>query len=481
MTTITKKSIKPAATLGLFSLVMLMTGAVDGVGNLPSIALFGQQLVFFFIVASVLFLLPTGLVSAELCKQFPKDSGVYAWSKQICGGGFASLVVWLQWINTVVWFPTCLTTLVGTAAYLFDPSLTQHPAFLVAASLAAFWLMTILNLKGVKQSSKIAAWATSLGMLVPMVLVVGLSILWVAIGKPLALHLNHTAIVPHLASSSTWTSLTAIITAFLGMELATVHVKKVKNAHKVFPKALFYAVVVIVLTMGIGSLAVALVIPHSEIVLVAGTIQAFHTLFAGFHLQWLAIVLGVMLLLGSLGTMVNWLISPATGLAQAAKDGYLPKQLAVENKHGTPAKILILQAIVVSLVSCAFFLLPSVNGSYWLLLDLSTELYVGMYLLMFFAALVFSFKVKETFIIPFGKLGLGGVSLVGMLGCVITFVVGFFPPENINVGSAWHYTLLFAGGLLLLSAPAVLLGCYKWKVKKKMVAMDGLEPSTPAL
>lgn len=143
-------------SISLFALVMLMVGAVDGVSNLPSIAIFGQQLVFFFVLASVLFLLPTGLMSAELCAQYPEDSGVYVWSKKAFGGGFAALVVWLQWVNTMVWFPTCLTTLVGTAAYLFDPKLIHHPIFLVSVSLGAFWIMTFLNLKGVKHSTKIS-------------------------------------------------------------------------------------------------------------------------------------------------------------------------------------------------------------------------------------------------------------------------------------------------------------------------------------
>jgi amino acid transporter len=371
------------SSISIFALVMLMTGAVDGVGNLPAIAIFGQQLVFFFIVGSLLFLLPTGLVSAELCSQYKQDSGVYVWSREAFGKKFGTLVVWLQWINTMVWFPTCLTTLVGTISYLIDPKLIHHPAYLVLTSLGLFWVMTCLNFKGVKQSTKIASWATGLGMVVPMLLVMGLSLLWIILGKPLAINLDKHAILPHLSSTGIWSSLTAIIAAFLGLELATVHVRKVKNAGKIFPKALIYTILVIIFTMGLGSLGVALVIPHQDIDLVAGTVQAFKLIFVGFDMPWLGYVLGGMLLFGSLGTMVNWLVSPANGLCQAAKDGHLPKILAKENENGVPKNVLIFQGIVVSIISMSFFLMPSVNGSYWLLLDLSTELYLLMYLLMF--------------------------------------------------------------------------------------------------
>ena len=63
--------------ISVFALTMLMSGAIDGIRNLPSIAIFGQQLIFFFVVASILFLIPVGLISAELCTQFKEDSGVY--------------------------------------------------------------------------------------------------------------------------------------------------------------------------------------------------------------------------------------------------------------------------------------------------------------------------------------------------------------------------------------------------------------------
>jgi amino acid transporter len=445
-------------SISTFALAMLMVGAVDGISNLPSIAIFGQQLVFFFIIGTLLFLLPTGLVSAELCKQLPEHSGVYAWAKKAFGNKFATVVVWMQWINTMIWFPTCLTTLVGTAAYIINPVLIHHPGFLVITSLSCFWIMTLLNLKGFKHSTKIAAFGTVIGMVIPITMIILLSIVWFMIHKPMAIHLNSTSLLPHLGHTATWTSLTAIITSFLGMELATVHVKKVHNAQHMFPKALVIAVTVIVLTMGIGSLGVALVIPQNKIVLVSGAAQAFYYMFAGLHVMWLAKVLGCMLVLGPLGAMVNWLISPANGLTQAAKDHPILCKIAGENKNGVPAKILLLQGIVVSFVSLAFFLLPTVNGSYWYLLDLSTELYVGMYILMFITAIKLTSSFKVSKVIPGHKVNLYLLCALGIIGSLISFIVGFFPPDNIQVGSHLHYIFLFAGGILLAIIPGAILG-----------------------
>ena len=455
-------------SISLFAMVMLMTGAVDGIRNLPAIAIFGEQLVFFFIAAMFLFLLPTGLISAELCKQFKQEGGVYVWAKSAFGGGVASLVIWLQWINTMVWFPTSLSALIGTVAYLINPSLVQHPLFLVLLSVSVFWVMTLINLKGIQHSSKIAAIASSLGMVVPMCIIIGLSLFWVILHKPLAITLDYHAVVPPLNSIGTWSSLTAIMGAFLGIELATVHVKKINNADKLFPRALMIAVVIIVLTMGFGSLGVALVIPHQSIVIVSGTIQAIKALFVGFHVPWLADVVGGLLVLGSLGAMINWLISPANGLAQAARGGYLPKRLGHENRHGVPSNILILQAIVVSVVSTGFFLLPTINASYWLLFDLATEAYLLMYVLMFLTAVKVILRAKTIYLVPGGKVGALVVSVLGLVGCLIALVVGFFPPSNINVGSSLHYVLFFGLGVLIMCIPAVGLNIYKYVTSSKL-------------
>jgi amino acid transporter len=88
------------------ALVLLISGAIDSIRNLPTIALFGSSLIFFFVFSAIVFLIPAALVSAELSASYPKKSGIYHWTKLAFGKEMAVLSVWLQWINTMVWFPT---------------------------------------------------------------------------------------------------------------------------------------------------------------------------------------------------------------------------------------------------------------------------------------------------------------------------------------------------------------------------------------
>lgn len=444
--------------IGTFALIMLITGAIDSIRNLPATALFGSSLIFFFIFSAIVFLIPAALVSAELSSHSNQKNGIFHWTQKAFGEKAAFFAVWLQWINTMVWFPTILSFIAGTATYFINPQLAQNKLFLVSVILSTYWFITWLNLKGIKFSAKFASFCAVFGMIIPMILIVILAIIWLISGNPSQIHFTFSDLVPTLGSSSNWISLTAIMTAFLGMELATVHIKEVNNPMKTFPKALLISVILILSTMILGSLAIAMVLPKDQINLVNGVMQAFTNFFATYHLAWVIPIITIMLLLGSLGGIVSWVISPAKGLLHAAELGFLPAILTKENKQGVPSLLLLLQAILVSLICLAFLLMPSVNGSYWLLTALSTQLYMLMYVIMFLAAIYLKFKMRnhsQSFTIPFGKLGTSLVSGLGLIGCLITLIVGFIPPDGINVGSLFHYEMIFCGGLIAMIAPVI--------------------------
>ncbi len=150
----------------------------------------------------------------------------------------------------------------------------------------------------------------------------------------------------------------------------------------------------------------------------------------------------------------------------AAQLGYLPRFFTKENDRGVASRILIAQAILVSFVCLAFLLMPSVNGSYWLLTALSTQLYVLMYVLMFLAAICLKYKVtkqSQGFIIPGGKTGMWLACLLGMGGCGITLFVGFIPPAGIDVGGIMHYEIVFSSALIAMVAPIGLFYLYRAK------------------
>lgn len=458
--------------LNTFALTLLITGAIDSIRNLPASALFGSSLIFFFIFAAIIFLIPTALVSAELSANVD-EGGIYQWGRLAFNERVGFLAVWFQWANNIVWFPTILSFIAGTAAYLIDPALAQNKYYLVGVILSVFWLLTLINLKGIRVSAKFTSVCAVIGLIIPIILIIVLTVVWLFLGKPIQISLTASSIFPSFNHLENWVSLTAIMLGFAGMELATVHINDVHKPRKTFPKALAISTLLILATMMLGSLAIALVLPFDQINLVNGTIQTMDYFLSAYHLKWVVPGLILMLVIGSLGGIISWVISPIKGLGQAAQHGFLPAFFQRENQHGVPQNLLIAQAILVSFVCLAFLFLPSVNGSYWLLTALTAQLYMLMYVVMFLSALVLRKKIKyqsNAFAIPGKTVGLWIVCLLGLIGCTVTLFVGFIPPPNINIGSNLYYECLFCGGIAILTLPAFFFMWYA--SRRNRLALD---------
>lgn len=449
--------------ISLFSLVFLIVAAIDSIRNLPAAALFGSSLIFFFLFSAIIFLIPVSLMAAEFSSRYPEEGGIFHWVRNAFGEQMGLLAIWLQWINTMVWYPTILAFLAGTAAYLFDPALAQSKPFLISVILIAFWSLTLMNLRGLHISARINSICGVIGTIFPMLLLIGLGVAWASVGNPIQISFSLKAIFPTLNTSANWVSLIAIMASFLGMELSGVHIREIANPQKNFPKALGISVFILLFTMLFGSLSIASVIPEKEIRLVDGIMQTASRFFESLHIPSAGPVLALVVMTGTFGGMINWLISPAKGLLHAAERGFLPRYFAVKNHQEVPARILFVQAILVSAFCLCFVLMPSINAFYWFLTALSTELYMIMYVLMFAAALKLGRARRDgaVFQMPKGTRKL--TCLVGLSGCMLTIVVGFFPPVGIDVGSAMRYVLLIALGNIVLILPAALLCIYRRK------------------
>lgn len=464
--------------LTVFTLTMITVGSVDSIRNLPATALFGSQLIAFFILGALFFLIPTALVSAELASGWAQQGGIYIWVKEAFGKKMGFLAIWLQWIENVIWYPTILSFVAGTIGYLIDPSLASNPYFLWIVIVSSFWGATFVNLRGMRSSGLFSSICTISGLLLPMSLIIGLGAAWITDGNPVQIQFDTASILPHWQDRSMWVSLTAIILSFCGIEIATVHANDVHNPQRAFPRALIYSVCIILSTLILGSLAIAVVLPQQDINLVAGIMQAFDAFFAQYQLGWMMPIIAFMLVMGGFGGVSNWIIAPTKGLLVAAQDDNLPPIFQRVNRQGAPVTMLVGQAIIVTALSSLFLFMPSVNGSYWLLTALAAQLYMLMYLLMFLAAIKLRIQAPDhprAFRIPGGLLGMYVVAGVGIIGVLTTLAVSFMPPDGINVGSVSRYEFTLIAGLLLMCSPPFISN---WLQKRRPYAQSSIiEPA----
>lgn len=454
--------------ISFLSLVILIIASIDNIRNLPAAALFGNSLIFFFVFSALVFLIPTALIAAELSAAFPEKGGVYQWINAAFGKRWAMAAIWLQWINTMIWYPTILSFIAGTLSYLISPELAQNKAYLISCILSVFWAITLINLKGIHISALVNNICATIGTIIPMVFLIILGAVWVFSGQPTQLHLSTSNLIPSFDQSTSWISLIAIMASFLGMELSGVHVNDIREPQKLFPKAVFLATLFIFLSMVLGSLSIAFVLPEKEINLVSGVMQVFSNFFQVFGLQALTPFLTLAIAIGSIGMMINWLISPAKGLLHAAEFGFLPPFFTRKNRAGVPANILLMQALLVSALCLVFLLEPTVNAFYWFLTALSTELYMIMYILMFCAGIRLHYKYvnrPSSFKIPGKDFGMWTAASLGIIGCTMTIIVSFFPPENLNIVSSTRYLYMICFGNFFAISPLFLF--YRYHRKKQ--------------
>jgi len=458
----------PMRVLTVFSLAMITIGSVDSIRNLPASALFSGSVAFFYLMAGLTFLIPAALVSAELATGWPSRGGVYTWVKEAFGPRWGLLAVWYQWISNVIWYPTILSFMAGTIAHITIPELSTQPIFMVAVILVVFWFATGINLLGMQASARFGVFCTAFGLILPMIFIIALGVAWVVTGNPTQIPFELSSFIPRFDDPTLLVALTAIILSCCGIEITSTHALEVQSPQKDYPKALFISVLVIIATLILGSLSIAIVIPQEEISLVAGLMQAFEAFLKYFNLQSILPIFGAAIVIGVFGGLSNWIIGPSKGLLFGLKELNVGKMLHYENKRQVPAAVLLFQACLCTVLSLIFFFMPTINSSYWALTVLASQLYLVMYILLFAAAFWLRIKKPEVvraYNIPGGKFGLGFVAAVGILACVFTILIGFYPPSGMQINSSWGYSLAILGGFIVLSCPAFLF--YRTYVNQK--------------
>ena len=153
--------------IGLLKLVMINVIAVDSLRNISITARAGWLSVSFYIIAGLFFLLPCAMITARMAAKYQNNGGVYLWSKSAFGSKIGFMILWLQWIYNLVWFPSICMFLAGIIAYLIScvapipidiNKLISNPFYAVSCSLVIFWSATIVNMYGIRISSNVILW-----------------------------------------------------------------------------------------------------------------------------------------------------------------------------------------------------------------------------------------------------------------------------------------------------------------------------------
>ena len=469
---------KQVAKLGVFTLAIMNVTAVVSLRGLPAEAEYGLSSAFYYLFAAIVFLIPTSLVAAELAAMFKdKQGGVFRWVGEAFGKKWGFLAIWLQWIESTIWYPTVLTF--GAVAIAFigmgqahDMALASNKIYSLVVVLAIYWLATFISLKGMGWVSKVAKIGGLVGTIIPAALLVVLGIVYLATGGVPQMDF-HGSFFPDLTNFNNLVLASGIFLFYAGMEMSGIHVTDMENPAKNYPKAIFIGAFITVLIFVLGTFALGVIIPQKEINLTQSLLIGFDKYFAYLHASWLSPVIAVALAFGVLASVLTWVSGPSKGIFAVGKAGYLPPFFQKSNENGVQRNILLVQGAIVTVLGLLFVVMPSVQSFYQILSQLTVVLYLIMYLIMFAAAIKLRYNMKD-YERPYriGKRGnamMWIVSGLGFCGSLLAFVLSFIPPAQIATGSStvW-YSVLAVGCIVMVGAPLLIYA----NRKKSWVSAD---------
>lgn len=435
--------------LSVFSLVMINIIAIDSLRNLPLNATQGYAIAFFYLMGAIGFLLPCILATQFLARRFPLTGGSYIWVREAFGPGAGFVTAWLLWIYNVIWFPTILAFVAGNIAYLFNPALANHKSFMVIAIMIMFGFATLANCFGVRTSSRVSALGAIVGTIVPMLAIIILGAFWLVTGHAAANTFSWQALFPNLNKVSNWSFFIAVLFSLIGIEMSAVHAGDVKNPKRDYPRALYISAAFIIFSLIFSSLAITLILPIKSVSLVTGLEQAFQTFLVKLHLaNWLPVII-LTIIVGAFACVSAWVLGPARSMMVAAQDKVAPRFFAKSNRYGAPFAVLMLQAVIVFVLSLLFICYQSFNEYYWLLGDLTAQLALIYYLLIFTSALRLAQGSRNML----WRLGI----YMGIVVCFIAIGFGFIPPTGIPFSSVWLYDATLLCGIIIFVLPPLLI------------------------
>lgn len=461
------KSVK----LSVATLAIMNVTAVVSLRGLPAEAEYGVSSAFYYLFAALVFLIPTSFVAAELAAMFQdKQGGVFRWVGEAFGKRMGFLAIWLQWVESTIWYPTVLTFGAVSLAFIGsndnqDMLLASNKLYTLVVVLVIYWVATYISLKGLGWVSKVAKIGGLVGTIIPAFLLMVLAVMYLMSGGVSQMDFGGS-FFPDITKLDNLVLASGIFLFYAGMEMTGIHVKDMNNPAKEYPKAVFMGAIITVLIFVLGTFSLGIIIPQKDINLTQSLLVGFDNYFKYIHASWLSPIIAIALAFGVLAGVLTWVSGPSKGIFAVGKAGYLPPFMQKTNKLGVQKNILLIQGGAVTILSLLFVVMPSVQSFYQILSQLTVLLYLIMYLMMFAAAIYLRYSMKDT-PRPF-RLGSKGnclmwiVSGVGFLGSLLAFVLSFIPPAQIAVGSnAVWYSVLVIGCVVVVVVPFIIYAMRK--------------------
>jgi len=329
--------------LGIWMCAALVVGNMIGAGIflLPaSLAPFGMNSVFAWVATSAGAIL-LACVFAGLSRALPDAAGPYEYVRLAFGDMPAFVVAWGYWVSIWVGNAALVT---GTVSYLgaIFPSLGGNVALNAVISLGAVWLMTAVNIRGVRSAGAVQVVTTVLKLL-PLFAICLLGIfLFARHDARLAWHATDS--VP-ISGGGITAAASLTLWALLGFESASVAAKRVQDPERTIPRATVIGCVAVAAVYILSCTTVILLSPSAEL---AKSGAPFADVASRFWGSGAGEVVAIFAAISGFGCLNGWILLHGEVPMQMARNRVLPAVFAKLSRWQTPAIGLCISSTLVS-------------------------------------------------------------------------------------------------------------------------------------
>jgi len=452
--------VHPKRALGFRDLVMFYVVTTLSLRWIPVAASVGPRSIAIWVIGLLTIFIPLALCIMELSSRYPQEGGMYLWTKRAFGDFPAFLTGWIYWTSNLPYFPAVLYFAASNALYIGGTrwnAWQRSPLYFITFSFFGVGLALALNVVGLN----IGKWLSNLGSMgtwlpVGLLCVVGV-VAWMKFGSATSFAPAELKPSLNIGMFGVWATL---LYAFSGAEAASFMGDEIKDARRIVPSALIVAGVIVTAGYILGTIAILVALPTSQVNNMEGIMQAISS--AAARVGWYGVGPAVALLicLANLGGVGAYLAALARIPFVVGIDRYLPPAFGrVHPKWGTPAVALVTQA-----VACMVFVLlgqagSSVRGAYQLLVTMSIITNFIPYLFMFAAMIRLQREPVEPGVvtIPGGRRAAISLAVLAMVTTCAVIVGSVIPdPTEPNkllaVAKIVFLSVLLIGGGMLLYA-----------------------------
>jgi amino acid transporter len=371
-------------TLGRFDMIFFTVAVIVGLDLIGQAASNGYEAFTWTVVLVALFLVPYGLVMAEVGSAFTAEGGPYEWVKLTMGRFLGGLNTIFYWVTNPLWVGGSLA-FIGTEAWSSGITHIGSGGFWdYAFKLIFIWL----TISSAIISFKIGKWIPTVGAILKVALVsfFALTVIIYAIKHGVE-GIKTSELKPSSAGLLAIAPL--ILFSFVGFEGQNGAAEEMKNPQKDVPSSILRSGALAAFCYLTPIFLVLLVLPSDAITGLGGFLDAVKTSYNGVYGGAADFMYGatcILFILTLMNSGAAWMMCGDRVLAVAAGDGaFFPYFGAFHARLGTPLRANMLSGVIASafMVAAVQLLNSGSADTFGVVLNMAISTTLISYVLMF--------------------------------------------------------------------------------------------------